>query len=206
MTADSNRITSKPHVVLIHGLAGHWFLMWPLAWQIKKLGFTTSTFGYRSWFRSIEHHALRFKARLEKLEQDPTVEAIHIVAHSMGSIVTRQAILDSRFSKLQRIVMLGPPNQGSPMAKFLGYILPFCKTLRQVSNRSNSFVKRLPEPQSVEVGIVAAQYDRVIPEPNSHLANESDHICIFSGHNGLLIRPVAMKQVASFLEHGKFFR
>jgi len=208
MIAESNhqKQTGRNHVVLIHGLAAVRPIMWPLAWQIKKQGFSTSTFGYPSWWWSIEHHARRFAACLSKLESNPDIETISVVAHSMGGIVTRQAILESEFKKLHRVVMLASPNQGSPVAKALGYVLPFCKTLHQVSNRSGSFVLNLPEPENVEIGVVAAQHDRVIPEPNSHLDCESDHVSIFSGHNGLLVRPTAIQHVVNFLKHGHFVR
>ena len=204
--SDNFRERQQNHVVFIHGLAAHRVLFVPMAWQIRKLGFSTSTFGYRSWLWSIEHHAKCFTGYLEKLESNSKIKNYHIVAHSMGGIVTRQAILDRRFEKLKRIVMLGAPNHGSPVAKAITTVLPFLKTLRQISNHSESFVNRLPQPQGPEIGIVAASYDFVIPEPNTHLATESDHVSIFSGHNGLLIRPAAVKQIGEFLVNGQFLR
>lgn len=208
MIDNTNRPTihRQAHIVLIHGLAGNRLTLWPLAYQLRRSGFTTSTFGYPSWWWSIEHHARRFKQHLHKLADDESIEQFHIVAHSMGSIVTRQALLDSRFDKLGRVVMLACPNHGSPVARVLGTVLPFCKTLRQISNHPASFVLNLPEPQKAEIGIVAAKFDRVIPEPNSHLAVESDHVTILSGHNGLLVRPAAARQVIEFLENGRFHR
>lgn len=56
----------------------------------------------------------------------------------------------------------------------------------------------------MEIGIVAARYDRVIPERNSHLAVESDHVILPSGHNGLLVRPSAAQQAVEFLKQGQF--
>lgn len=218
------------HVVLIHGLGAHRILMWPLAWYLNRKGLVATTFGYSSWWWSIEHHANRFREKLQRLEEDPAVESFGIVAHSMGSVVTRQALLvgclgesssnssslsdsESRsqssaqpFSKLSRVVLLGPPNQGSPSARRLGKILPFCKTVRQISDHPESFVRNLPPPNGVEVGIIAASYDLVIPERNSHLATEKDHLSIFSGHNGLLVRPSVLRQVVEFLAHGWFSR
>ena len=194
----------RTHVVLIHGWGGSKMVLWPLAYQMRKSGFTASTFGYPSWWWSIEHHARRFKRHLQELTQDETIEQFHIVAHSMGSIVTRQVLLDSQFEKLNRIVMLASPNQGSPVARVLGTAFPFCKTLRQVSSHPTSFVCNLPEPQNASIGIVAAKHDRVVPVTNSHLEVESDHVTLFSGHNGLLVRPAAARLVIEFLNHGRF--
>ncbi len=180
--------------------------LWPLVFQMRRAGFTTSTFGYPSWWWSIEYHANRFRQHLDRIGDDDSIESFHIVAHSMGSIVTRQTLLDSRFGKLGRIVMLASPNQGSPVAQALGTVLPFCKTLRQISSHRSSFVRNLPEPREAVIGIIAAQYDRVVPAPNSHLGMESDHVTLFSGHNGLLVRPAAARQVVEFLQHGRFNR
>lgn len=203
----SNTLSNSPaHVILVHGLAGSPMAMWPLAWQLRKSGYSSSTFGYPSWFWSIEHHATRFRHRLDKLQNDESISEFNIVAHSMGTIVTRQAILEQhlRYTKLRRIVMLASPNQGSPVARVLGNVLPFCKTLRQLSTHPESFVRQLPEPQRQDIGIVAAKYDRVVPVSHSRLAAASGHTVLFSGHNGLLVRPAAARLVIEFLNHGSF--
>jgi esterase/lipase superfamily enzyme len=210
-SGQSKAPTRKEHVILIHGLAGSRLVMLPLAWRLKSAGYQTSTFGYPSWFWSIEHHARRFERCLQEVEADDTIERFHIVAHSMGTIVTRQALLLRDFKKLNRIVMLASPNRGSPVARALGTLLPFCKTLNQLSSSQNSFVCQLPEPKIVdtgkpEIGIIAAQHDRVVPAVNSRLGVEADHITLFSGHNGLLVRSTASKQVEEFLKFGRFSR
>lgn len=207
-------------VILIHGLAAHYIYLWPMAWYLNRNGFSVTTFGYRSWFWSIERHAERFAVELGRLEQDPNVDSFAVVAHSMGGIVTRQAILSGlnglsgdsaksspgAFSKLKRVVMLGSPNHGSPQARRFGRIFPFCKTVRQLSDRPGSFVRGLPSPTQAEFGIIAAQKDRVVPEASSQLAAAKDHITLASGHNGLLFRPTVLKQVREFLTNGKFSR
>lgn len=199
----------KQVVVLIHGLGAHWALMLPISAAVSKRGFIAKRYGYRSWFGSIEGHAAKFCRQIESLEQDDSVEKIHIVAHSMGAIVTRK-MLEQRGpapSKINRIVMLGPPNRGSPAARGLAFLVPFCKTLKQLSNDHASFVNRLPtsiKSDQIEVGIIAAQHDRVVPDCSSRLDDQADRITLFSGHNGLLIRPAALKQIVSFLVHGKF--
>ena len=196
---------AKPTVVLIHGLSANRLLMIPLAWRLRRAGFKTRTFGYLSSIGSVEWHAKRFGKFLNRLNEDSLVSEIHIVAHSLGGIVTRQALLDSTPDKIRRFVMLAPPNQGSPAASLLSsYVVPFCTTLREITDHEGSFVRMLPEPTGIEVGIVTASYDFVVPAKNAVLNCQTDNVSIFSGHNGLLVRPAAASQTIKFLSSGSF--
>ena len=101
--------------------------------------------------------------------------------------------------------MLGAPQEGSPNARWLADNgLGFVKTLRQLADTPNSFVRRLPHLQGTEVGSIAASYDFVIPEANSHAEGQVDYVRPFSGHNGLLVRPKVARLVTQFLTTGRF--
>ncbi|MEM9940641.1 MAG: alpha/beta fold hydrolase [Planctomycetota bacterium] len=192
-------------VVLIHGLAAKPWHMSFLGWQIKRSGFQVSYFRYPSWFKSIETHARNFCKFLERLIENNPDSKIHIVAHSMGAIVTRQALLFQNFEAIQRVVLLAGPNLGSPAATRLSRYVPFSKTVKQIADTPHSLANQLPGTiENVEVGCVEASYDFVIPKPSSHLAGEKDHVCVFGGHNGLLVRPAAGRQIVHFLNHGSF--
>ncbi len=199
---------SRRLVVLIHGLAAHRALMLPLSWQLQKCGFEVRRFGYRSLFGSIEDHAVRFRKLLDELDAESDVSELLLVSHSMGGIVARQAMLESYPKKLRRWVMLTPPNQGSPVATFMASrLLPFCRTLGQLTDRENSFVRNLPEPPpGVEIGIIAASHDRVIPDGNARLKNATAELTLASGHNGVLVRPSVARHVIQFLKQGHFVR
>lgn len=198
-------LSPQPFVVLIHGLGGHRMLLLPLAWRLQRAGFATKRFGYRSVRGTIEIHAQRFREFLDQFDKSPQCKELNIVAHSMGAIVTRQALLDWQPAKLKRIVMLGPPNQGSPAASFLSRrIAPWCRTLGQLGDAEDSFVRNLPVRDNLEIGIIAARWEWAIPETNSHLPTESAHVVINSGHNDLLVRPTASQLVEQFLTSGSF--
>ena len=191
------------HVVIIHGLAAKPWHMSFLGWMVRRSGFSVSYFKYPSWFGSIERHAENFCEKLEDVSADAS--RLHIVAHSMGCIVTRQALLFKEFCNAHRIVMLAPPNLGSPAATRLSRWVPYSETVKQISDRADSLANQLPGTiENVEVGCVEASYDFVIPAQSSHLPGEQDHIRLFSGHNGLLVRPAAARQTIHFLKHGRF--
>lgn len=195
---------SREAVVLIHGLGSSRVLMLPLAYQIRSAGYHPKLFGYFTFFSSIPRHAQRFCDYVRRLEADPGIRRWHIVAHSMGSIITRQMLCSTPFDKLGRVVMLSPPNHGSRAAKLLSYLVPLSQTVKQITNERSSFVRQMPSPEGIEIGVVAASHDRVVTKASSHLPTESDHITVYSGHNGLLVRKRAATEVLEFLKHGKF--
>lgn len=81
-------------------------------------------YSYASTRTSLDAHAAAFRETIENLPGNPRISA---VGHSMGNIVLRHAIADWQrkgdpkgvLPRLQRVVMLGPPNQGSAFAKSL---------------------------------------------------------------------------------------
>ena len=109
MSSDSPQ-QPKPFVLFIHGLAAPRFVFLYLKWYLGRSGFRSRIFGYRSVFKTIPIHADRFIEALKKLDEDPNIGEFHIVAHSMGGIVTRQALLKFRPQKLKRFLMLSTPN------------------------------------------------------------------------------------------------
>jgi pimeloyl-ACP methyl ester carboxylesterase len=194
-------------VVLVHGLAASRLVMWPIAKHLARCGFQTINWGYPSIFGDVEQHAERLHRRLQSLEQDPAVGRIRLVTHSMGGIVARRVLLSERFSKLRNMVMLGPPNRGSRVSGIVARVLGWaCKPLWQLSDAADSYVNRLALPDGVEIGVIAAQHDRVLAVENSHLPNEADHLVVSSGHTSMLFRREVALQVEAFLRNGRFRR
>lgn len=120
---------NKNVVLVIHGL-GDWHL--PNAMMADSLRradqWTVMSWRYTSRRAGINDHATSLKSVLENLDG---AEKIYIVAHSMGNLVLRHYWCDQSKPdpnrpgeklapdrRIERIVMVGPPNQGALMARY----------------------------------------------------------------------------------------
>jgi pimeloyl-ACP methyl ester carboxylesterase len=108
-------------VVLVHGFGAKRALMRPLVTRLRANGFRVLNWNYLSLFAAIETHANRLRDFFAtQLSMEP---CFHIVAHSMGSIVTRAALNRSSLSNFGRLVLLAPPNAGSPAARLASFFI-----------------------------------------------------------------------------------
>jgi pimeloyl-ACP methyl ester carboxylesterase len=193
-------------VVLIHGLAAPRWVMNRLARSLRRQGYRVKNWGYPSTRRSVEAHAVRLRAFFAELAET-SEEVCHLVTHSMGGIVARCALIPDPPANIGRVVMLGPPNHGSHVARWLTPYLGFmCQPLRELSDEPVSFVRKLAEPRGLDVGIIAAASDHVVSLDSTHLECESDHIVLPGRHGLLPLRRDTNQQVAAFLRNGRFHR
>jgi len=109
-------------VVLLHGLVRTRNSMQVMEQHLQGQGFTTVNFGYASSRKQVSEHAVALKSVIDGLGDQVT--DIYMVAHSLGNIVIRKYLHDTTNPqtnlngdpRIRRIVMIGPPNQGSKVA------------------------------------------------------------------------------------------
>ncbi len=198
---------ASPHdiIVLLHGLAAPRFIMTPLDRHLRRDGFQTLNWGYPSLRGKIEQHGQRLADQLREFERDPGIQTIGLVAHSMGGIVARTALLGQKWPKVSSLVMLGPPNRGSRVAALLAPGLSWCcPPLQQLSDADDSFVNRLPPPEELDVAVIAGRYDRVVAIESTRLPTPHQHRVVPWGHSRMLFRPDVAQCVSTFLREGRF--
>jgi pimeloyl-ACP methyl ester carboxylesterase len=199
----------SPHtIVLLHGLLCHGWIMAPLAKRLEALGFQTQNWSYASTSLTIAHHGAWLRNKLTRLAEDPSVERISIVGHSMGNIVTRSALAEGPpIPKLYRMVMLAPPNHGSYWADCLTWPLKWLmSTLPDLRTRRDSYVNQLPQDLPIPFGVLAGRFDELVPLWSTHLDSESDHIVVNALHMSMLFQVGPARQIAAFVGNGKFDR
>lgn len=192
-------------IVLLHGLGRSADSMDPLADYLEKQGTTVPerkllpfTVSYASTRDSIEHHS---EALCELIEHLPPNAKISFVAHSLGNIVIRHAIgrwqrngdPQKVLPRLQRFVMLGPPNQGSVLAERLSRLKLFEVVTgtagQQLGKAWDDLQSELAIPPIPFLIVVGTREDRVIQNP---MLNESN--------DGIVTKSEALLEGATAVE------
>lgn len=100
-------------VVLLHGLGRTHRSMLKIEEKLSGAGYITVNLDYPSRSKTIESVAAENVPLALAQCLSNHSETIHFVSHSMGGIIVRKAMKDNKPNTLGRVVMLGPPNQGS---------------------------------------------------------------------------------------------
>ncbi|MFO1062703.1 MAG: alpha/beta fold hydrolase [Pirellulales bacterium] len=165
--------TTGTAIVLLHGLARNAWSMGSMERFLKRSRPAAEVFSfqYASTTASITRHAQHLIRFLESVQQ---AEEVHFVGHSLGNIVLRRAFRMAEqgewtLPRLGKHVMLGPPNQGSQIARKLTFITPLRwfngPSFLQLGRDWPTFEQELAPPPC-PYGIIAG---RLSPLDRAHL-------------------------------------
>jgi len=175
--------------------------MRPLARRLKRR-YDVINWSYFSYVGSIDLHATKFAEFLSSIESN---RKIHIVAHSMGSIIARSAIHKSNLDNLNRVVLLAPPNSGSHVAKYAAFVVgAICRSISELSSDEMSYVNQLPKGATYETGVIASKFDILVPVANTLLDGLSDYAIVNGTHNSILFSGRIASMTDNFIQTGKF--
>ena len=212
---------SEQCVVLLHGMARTELSMKKMAEELTKEGYSVVNYGYPSTSLDISQIAANHvpKAIFECKSATP----IHFVTHSLGGIVLRKYLSTNELKILGRVVMLGPPNQGSEVVDtlkdFPGFKLINGPSGMQLGTGEGSVPNSLG-PVSYPVGIIAGSstinpvLSQMLPNPDdgkvsverTKVEGMADHMVVPVSHPLLMQDADVKTQVKSFLKEGKFLR
>ncbi|WP_237058673.1 esterase/lipase family protein [Microbulbifer sediminum] len=208
-------------VILLHGLAKSDSSMAKLERAIGDAGYRTVNVDYPSTERPIDQ--LAGPAIAPALDQCSESDEINFVTHSMGGILVRQYFSKVSVANLNRVVMLGPPNQGSEvvdrLGEFPGFHFMFGDAGLQLGTGEMSVPNQLGAAK-FDLGIIAGSrsinpiLSQLIPDADdgkvaverTKLEGMNDHITLPTTHVFMMKNEQVIAQVIHYLRHGRFER
>jgi pimeloyl-ACP methyl ester carboxylesterase len=185
-----------------------------LARRLRRFGYRTLRFRYRSLRRPVRHNAACLARRVRQLPAG----RVHLVGHSLGGLVVLQALQDHPDLVTGRIVLLGSPVGGSAVARRIhghrllrwligrsgeqgllggGRCWQGRQSLGVIAGRRSLGIGRL-------LGGLRGVNDGVVNLEETTLEGAQDGIVVESTHMGLLTSRLVASQVRAFLRHGRF--
>ncbi len=213
------REAKRETVVLMHGLNRTSHSMSKMSRELERDGYTVINCGYPS--RKADIQTLTDKLFDDLAPRIRTAGKVHFVTHSMGGILLRTYLRDHTLNNLGRVVMLAPPNSGSPLADRLSLIRLYRwisgPAGRQLSTGSDSWPTRLPSAD-YEVGVIAGDRsvnpilslmipgadDGKVSVASTALPGMKDFLRLHVTHTFLMCNRQVIRQTTHFLEQGCF--
>ncbi|NIV17839.1 MAG: alpha/beta hydrolase [Woeseiaceae bacterium] len=209
-------------VVLLHGMARTPYSLEPMNEALQEAGFATANIGYPSRKHTIEVLApMAVGEGLDKCRSKKETEKIHFVTHSLGGILLRLYLSENVIPELGRVVMMGPPNQGSDaadeMRNFPGFGVVNGPAALQLGKGEGSVPLALG-PANFELGVIAGTRT-IDPVTSSFLENPDDgrvsvedtklegmkdHVIVDHSHAFMMRMNDTKELTIRFLKTGKF--
>lgn len=209
-------------VVLLHGLARSSSSMNKMEEALQDDGYRTANVDYPSRDFTIEELApLAVEAGITSCRARADLEKIHFVTHSLGGILLRQYLSQRSIDELGRVVMLGPPNQGSAAVDELSDVPGFDwingPAGRQLGKGDDSVPLSLG-PVDFELGVVAGNRtidpvtSAVLENPDdgrvsvedTKVEGMNDFVIVDHSHAFMMRMPKTIQLTKRFLKSGKF--
>ncbi len=208
-------------VVLLHGLNRSWRAMQPMARALQDDGFTTVNVDYPSQSGTIEELAPRVIGLGLDSCKSSGADTVHFVTHSMGGILVRYENERAPIEELGRVVMLGPPNQGSELVDktrdWPGFASLSGPAGLQLGTSPESIPAKLG-PVDFELGVIAGTNtinllaSAMLPNPDdgkvsvesTKVSGMKDHLVVSDSHRYIVRSDVVVRNTRSFLRTGSF--
>jgi len=218
----SGTVSAVECVILLHGLARSSTSLNAMEQALQDEGYQTANIDYPSRdFEIAELADIAVEKGLAACRAMDSIEKIHFVTHSLGGILVRQYLDSASIDRLGRVVMLGPPNQGSIAVDDLEGVPGFDwingPAGRQLGKGKNSVPLALG-PADFELGIIAGNRtidpitSAVLDNPDdgrvsvadTRLEGMNDFIVVEHSHAFMMRMRRPIELTILFLKTGRF--
>lgn len=211
-------------VILLHGLARSHMSMLNMEYMLKRHHYIVVNQSYPSTSKSINELANTYIPLMITQCEKHHARHINFVTHSLGGIVLQKYFQTHHIAGLERIIMLSPPNHGSPVADLLHrnwlYYVITGPVGQELTTDIHSTPNQLHLDNHYQIGVIAGSasyipFSRYIfCEPNDGLVAISsaktrimkDFIVLPVNHTFIMNNEAVQKQVLYFLGHGSFVK
>lgn len=211
--------TASECVILLHGLTRSAASMNKMEAALQKQNYKVVNQDYASTKHSVA--VLAQQVIPTALSACEGSESVHFVTHSLGGILVRYYIKHNTIENLGRVVMLGPPNQGSEVVDKLGGWKLFQWFNGPAGGELGTAVTDMPKSLGgvdFELGIIAGRQSinlilsRILPGiddgkvtiASTKLDGMTDHRVMAATHPFIMKNKKVIKQTLFFLKHGFF--
>ena len=199
-------------VVLLHGQGRTRLSMLILGKRFRSAGYQTLNFPYNQTIRSLDEISGQL---VEFIGQKVKTSDYHLIGHSLGNVIIRNAFRKDYPAGLGKIVMLAPPNQPAHLAKRLKKNLIYRLFTGDSGQKlsEEKFYRDLPIPR-VPFGVIAGDKgqsltfsepnDGVVTVGSTKLEGMADWILLHHGHTFIMNCKDTFEHCVRFVESGRF--
>ena len=217
----SGNVYARECVVLLHGLVRSSSSMVKLERRLEKESYYVINVDYPSREYPVEELANLAVGGGIKSCLDKKVSKINFVTHSLGGILVRQFLKLNNRKDIGRVVMLGPPNQGSEVVDNLkdtpGFELLNGPAGMQLGTKMTDIPKLLG-PVDFELGVIAGTQsinlilstflqnpdDGKVSVESTKVEGMKDFVALPTTHPFMMKNDTVIEQVVHFLKEGRF--
>lgn len=214
-------LEKRAYVFLLHGLRRNARSMDELENSLLSHGYRVINVDYPSTEHPIEYLADEILSDVIEQYRKNVQTKIHFVTHSMGGIVVRYYLKHYDLPHLGRIVMLGPPNQGSELVDRLKGNFIFKKHYGPAGQQLGTDEESIPAnlgPIDFELGVITGNRsfnpissviipgpdDGVVSVARAKVSGMADFLEVSQSHAFIMRSQAVIDQVIYFLENGEF--
>lgn len=169
-------------VILVHGYGCSRGVWWFLRRRLEAAGYNVASISLVPPYASVDDLMPQLHDRVESVVAAAGVQQVTLIAHSMGGLVSRAYLSRHGTARVERLITLASPHQGSELAR-----IGVGRNAREMEPESQWLRDLATEPVAVPFVSVRTAHDNfVMPQDNQRLPEARDVELAGIGHLAML--------------------